>query len=162
MSQWFEDLRVGRQISLGEHTFTEDDIIAFARQYDPQPFHVDPIAARDSLFGGLVASGWHTASIWMRLMADYQRRQAREGHELAPGERQPRFGISPGFKQLRWLQPVRPGDTLRFSARITGKTRLNSRPEWGLIDSRNEAVNQNGALVMSFIGQVFVERKTTG
>ncbi len=159
MSQWFEDLRVGRQIRLGDHHFTEEEIITFARAYDPQPFHVDPEAARASLFGGLVASGWHTASIWMRLMADHQRKQAQEQRKMAPDERHPRFGISPGFRQLRWLQPVRPGDTISYSARIAGKTRLNSRPEWGLIDSRNEGVNQHGDLVMSFIGQVFIERR---
>ena len=101
---YFEDFEEGQVYELGEKTLTKEEIVAFAREYDPQPFHVDEEAAKGSAFGGLIASGWHTAAIFMRLYADAVLSRAES------------MG-SPGVEELRWLKPVRPGDTL--SARLT-------------------------------------------
>src|SRR5262245_29316487 len=110
MSAYFEDLAIGPVIALGSHTFTREEIIDFARKYDPQPFHLDDEAGARSLFGGLSASGWHTSAIWLRCMIDYRNRQA----DLMRfrGERPARYGPSPGFENIRWLKPVLVGDTL--------------------------------------------------
>src|SRR5690606_37542541 len=102
--QYFEDIIVGASRDTGSHTFTQDAIIAFAKQFDPQPFHIDPEAAKDSNFGGIIASGWHTAATAMRLLVD-----SAIDLEASLG--------SPGFDDLSWLKPVRPGDTIR--ARLT-------------------------------------------
>ena len=158
MSRYFEDIRLGEQIEIGSHLFTAADIIAFARQYDPQPFHIDPELAAQSHFGGLIASGWHTASIWSKLFVNYQIKQAKERNIPQQGER-PQSGPSPGFRELKWLAPVRAGDTISFRSRVTEKIELQSRPNWGLLVSRNEGVNQNNCCVFSFLGQVFVAPK---
>jgi acyl dehydratase len=150
---WFEDIAIGSKATLGTHTFTQDEIIAFGKKYDPQPFHVDPIAAKRSSYGGIIASGWHTVAIWMRLMIDFQKSLGGSGM---------RGGVSPGFEDLRWIKPVRPGMTLTYSTETIEKVDLKSRPELGLIKSRNEARDENGALYMSFIGKGFVFRKPDG
>ena len=152
--QYWEDLEIGTRRELGSYTFTQDEIIAFARKYDPQPFHVDPVAAEQSMFGGIVASGWHTAAIWMKLAIDGRTR------DKASGRAGPmRSGVSPGFEDMKWLKPVRPGMTLTYSSQITGKTELRSRPELGLVKSRNEARDESGELVMSFVGKSFIQRR---
>jgi acyl dehydratase len=160
MSNYFEDLAVGTTAELGSHTFTRQEIVDFAHRFDPQPFHLDEAAARESLFGALCASGWHTAAVWLRLALDFRRREA----ELLAfrGERPARYGPSPGFENLRWLKPVFVGDTIRFTTRIKDKIDLRSRPEVGLVLSENEGFNQNGELVFSVVGKVFVERRTPG
>jgi acyl dehydratase len=150
---WFEDIIVGNKATLGTHTFTQDEIIAFGKKYDPQPFHVDPIAAKRSSYGGIIASGWHTVAIWMRLMIDFQKSLGGAGM---------RGGVSPGFEDLRWIKPVRPGMTLTYSTETIEKVDLKSRPELGMIKSRNEARDEYGALYMSFIGKGFVFRKPDG
>jgi acyl dehydratase len=142
---WFEDVSIGEGRELGTHRFTEEEIIAFARQFDPQPFHIDPEAARQSHFGGLVASGWHTVAIWMKCNI------AARGPREAEGQ-----GPSPGFTDLRWPAPVRPGDVVRF--RITPIERLE-RPAWGIVRSRCEGTNQDGTLVLSFVGEVIHFRR---
>src|SRR5690606_39852951 len=108
MSSYFEDLQVGSSVSLGSHTFSREEIVDFARKYDPQPFHLNEDAAQQSLFGALCASGWHTGAVWLRLVIDHRRREA----ELIRfrGERPARYGPSPGFEKLRWLKPVFVGD----------------------------------------------------
>lgn len=151
---WFEDIETGNRAVIGSYTFTEENIIAFARAYDPQPFHVDHEAAKQSLFGGLVASGWHTVAVWMKLMIAYRR--ARDGGTIGSGVR---AGVSPGFRDLKWLKPVRPGMTLTYSSETIGKITLASRPEWGIVESLNEAHDEKGQLVMSFVGKGFVPRK---
>ena len=158
MSNFFEDLEIGRAAELGSHTFTREEIVDFARRYDPQPFHLDEAAAKQSLFGALCASGWHTAAIWLRLMLDYRKRQA----DLMAfrGERAAHYGPSPGFEKLRWVKPVLAGDTLRFTTRITDKIDSRSRPGVGLVVSENEGFNQHGVLAFSVIAKVFVERRT--
>lgn len=135
--QYFEDITVGAARETGSHTFTEDAIIAFARQFDPQPFHTDPAAAKQSSFGGLVASGWHTASTVMRLMVD-----SAIDLEASLG--------SPGFDDLLWLRPVRPGDTVRARMTCIEKTPSKSRPGIGSARFTTEVFNQNDELVMSF------------
>jgi len=157
MSNYFEDLASGTTVELGSHTFTREEIFDFARRYDPQPFHLDEMAAKESLFGALCASGWHTAAIWLRLVLDYRKREA----DLMAyrGERPARYGPSPGFEQLRWVKPVFVGDTIRFATRIKDKIESKSRPGVGLVVSENEGFNQHGEMVFSVIGKVFVERR---
>jgi acyl dehydratase len=152
--QYWEDVEIGTRRELGRYTFTQDEIIAFARKYDPQPFHVDPVAAKQSMFGGIVASGWHTAAIWMKLAIEGRARDKDAGR-AGPL----RSGVSPGFEDMKWLRPVRPGMTLSYSSQITGKTELRSRPELGLVKSLNEARDESGELVMSFIGKGFIQRR---
>jgi len=158
MSRFYEDIRIGEQTPLGTHEFTREEIVRFARQYDPQPFHLDDEAARASSFGGLIASGWHTGAVWVRLMVEFRQRSAA-AQAAAPGEHGARVGPSPGFRDMKWLTPVRPGDTISYSTRVVEKIDLASRPNWGIVISRNEGVNQKGELVMSFLGEVFVERR---
>jgi acyl dehydratase len=149
---WFEDVAIGTKRDLGTYTFTEEEIIAFARKYDPQPFHIDPEAAKHSMFGGLIASGWHTAAIWMKLAIAERERAKASGNPLM------RSGVSPGFEDMRWLRPVRPGDTLHYTSETIEKVALRSRPELGLVKTRNEARDQMGELVFSFVGKGFVRR----
>ena len=153
---WFEDLVIGTRQELGSHSFTEAEIIRFATKFDPQYFHIDPVAAAESPYGGLIASGWHTTSTWMKLMVALI--QARTD-QLDEQGRKPAAGPSPGFLELKWPNPVRPGDTVSYSTTLIEKVELRSRPQWGLIRSRNEGVNQRGEMVLSFIGQALVQRR---
>lgn len=152
---WFEDVPLNLTEDLGEYRFTQEEIIAFARKFDPQFFHIDPEAAKDGPFGGLVASGWHTAAIWMKLRVA-RLQEAATGSTEAAG---PPGGPSPGFVDLSWPAPVRPGDTIRYSSVLTEKIDLKSRPAWGLIKGRNEGVNQHGQLVLRFTGQALLQRR---
>jgi acyl dehydratase len=154
---FLEDLMVGTTDELGTFTFSTDDIVRFARQFDPQPFHTDAEAAKNSLFGGLCASGWHTTSVWMKLLAA-QRDRVRTA-TLARGERPARLGSSPGFTNLKWLKPVYAGDTISYRSTITGRRVSASRPGWGIAAHHNEGFNQHGEPVMSFDGAVFWERR---
>lgn len=149
---WFEDVVIGAKRDLGSYTFTEDEIIAFARKYDPQPFHIDPEVARKSMFGGLIASGWHTAAIWMKLMIASRQRERSEGTVLE------RSGVSPGFEDMRWLKPVRPGTRYYFTSETIEKLELRSRPHLGLVKTRNEARDESGTVVFSFVGKGLVRR----
>lgn len=147
MTQWFEDITIDRAYDLGTHTFTQNEIIAFAKAYDPQYFHVDPQAAAHSHFGGLVASGWHTVSIGHRLMVD---RLDREAQRIRADGGEPGVsGPSPGVNRMDFSAPVRPGDTISYALTVTGKRRSNSIPGWGLLFNLLEARNQNGQLVYS-------------
>jgi acyl dehydratase len=134
--RYFEDFAPGDTVELGSHTVTEDEIVAFARQWDPQSFHVDPEAARESVFGGLIASGWHTASLWMRLYVD-----SFLGVADSRG--------SPGVEELRWLAPVRPGDTLTGRLEVLETSPSASRPDRGTVRIRGEMVNGDGVVVLS-------------
>lgn len=136
--QYFEDIVVGASRDTGSHTFTQDAIIAFAKQFDPQPFHIDPEAAKDSNFGGIIASGWHTAATVMRLLVD-----SAIDLEASLG--------SPGFDDLTWLKPVRPGDTIRARLTCIEKTPSKSRPGIGSARFLVEVFNQKDELVMKFI-----------
>lgn len=143
---YFEDFEPGESVEMGTHLFTEEEVLRFAREFDPQPFHVDPRAARASIYGGTIASGWHTCSVMMRLICDNYLLQS-EG-----------MG-SPGLEQIRWLKPVRPGDVLRgtrttLSARVSG-----SKPDRGLVEMRWEGFNQREELVVSMRGFGLFKRK---
>ncbi len=154
---FLEDFIPGDRVMLGSHTFTAEEIIAFAGTHDPQPFHIDPEAARRSHFGGLVASGWHTAAIWMRLNVAYMGHVARA--RLASGESMGRMGPSPGFRDMKWTKPVHAGDTLAYGVEIVEARASASRPGWGVLTHRAFATNQKGEEVFSFIGTVMVERR---
>ncbi len=156
MSLYFEDQKVGAAAALGAHTFTRESIIAFALLYDPQPFHLSEEAGKKSIYGGLVASGWHTASVCMRLFIDWRDRARAE--RAALGEALPRLGLSPGFRDMRWLAPVRAGDTVAYSTRVES-ARKTRRPDWGVVTSRSIGLNQHGAEVFAFTSAVFWERR---
>ena len=134
--RYFEDFEPGQVVELGSHTVSEEEIVAFARLWDPQPFHVDPEAARASVFGGLIASGWHTGAVWMRLYVD-----ALLGGSDSRG--------SPGVEELRWLAPVRPGDTLTGRLEVLETTPSERRPDRGTVRIRGELANQDGVTVLS-------------
>ena len=153
--RWFEDVDIGNSRQLGSHQFTQEEIIAFARSFDPQIFHTDAKAAQHSAFGGLCASGWHTAAVWMMLTVSARKRLPKP----APGMSLPRLGTSPGVRNIAWKKPVFAGDVLRYSSITTDKRASGSRPEWGLVFHRNTAMNQHGEEVFSFDGCVFWERK---
>jgi acyl dehydratase len=154
---YFEDLVIGETEELGSYTFTPDEIVRFAKQYDPQPFHVDAEAAKGSLFGALCASGWHTASVWMKHMVGY--RDRIRAYALSHGQRPARLGPSPGFSNLKWLKPVYAGDTITYRTTVTAKRPSASRPEWGLVFHHNTGTNQNGETIFAFDGMVFWERR---
>jgi len=157
---WFEDIEIGRVVELGSHNFSTEDIIRFAKKYDPQPFHTDPEAAKDTHFGGLVAAGWHIAAVWMKLMIGARSSMPEVEETPAPdGRTAPRGGPSPGFFDLKWIKPVRAGDTITYRCTTTEKVDLKSRPYQGIIRSLNEGFNQEGILVFSFIGQGLIERR---
>jgi acyl dehydratase len=158
--RFFEDIRVGDRFPVGRHTFTADDIKAFATRFDPQLFHVDEEAGARSHFGALCASGWHTAVVWMRLMVDYRRRLTE--HARARGE--PVAGIGPalGFRELKWLKPVFVGDTIDYSSEVVETRVSNSRPDMGLMTILSTGINQNGEPVISFLSTTFVERRREG
>jgi acyl dehydratase len=157
MSLFFEDQKVGAAAALGAHTFSRESIIAFALLYDPQPFHLSEEAGRNSIYGGLVASGWHTAGVCMRLLIDWRDRARAE--RAALGEALPRLGVSPGFRDMRWIAPVRAGDTIAYSTRIES-VRKTRRPDWGVVTSRNLGHNQHGAEVFAFTSAVLWDRRT--
>jgi acyl dehydratase len=155
--KFWEDIVVGERSEIGRHTYTAEDIKAFARRFDPQPFHLDEEAAKRSHFGALHASGWHTASMWMRLMVEHDKRE--NAARNSRGEGVAMLGPSPGFRELKWLKPVYGGDTVTYATEVVDKRASHSRPEWGLISIRNSGVNQKGEPVISFVSVAFVERR---
>ena len=154
---YFEDRRIGELTDMGSHTFAKDEIIAFAREFDPQPFHLDEAAAKASLFGALCASGWNTAvyairgNILSRLKGNEQARA--QGVSLAA------YGPSPGFRSLSWPKPVYVGDTLEYRGRLAQKIDLKSRPDRGIVATDIQARNQKGEIVFLVTSQILVERR---
>ncbi|KPK26816.1 MAG: dehydratase [Betaproteobacteria bacterium SG8_40] len=146
---YWEDFKVGNRESIGSVVVDRDEVIEFATRYDPQPFHVDEEAAKQSIYGGLIASGWHTCSMLMRLMCDaYMLESASLG--------------SPGLENVRWLRPVRPGDTLT-AYRTIEETRLSgSRPDRGIVKTLWEVENQKGELVLTMSGVNFFLKRQAG
>ena len=134
----FEDFVPGLVSEFGPIIIDEAEVVAFARHYDPQPIHVDPAAAAAGPFGGLIASGWHTVSLVMRILVE---NYLARGAALA----------SPGVDELRWLQPVRPGDVLRVRVTVLEARRSRSKPDRGLVRTRIETVNQDDAVVMTMV-----------
>ena len=143
---YFEDFAPGQVRDMGSHDFAQDEIVAFARQYDPQRFHVDPDAARDTPFGGLIASGWQTCCVLMRKMVD-----AYIGESRCVG--------SPGLDSLKWLKPVRPGDRLAFRSTVLEARPSGSRPQLGLVRFRWEALDSSGTVVLSLEGWQFFQKR---
>lgn len=147
--RFYEDVEVGDTAEFGEYHVTEEEIVEFAERYDPRPFHVDEAAAAESVFGGLVGSGWHTAAVCNRMRVD------------AEGEEVPQIG-SRGVDELRWSHPVRAGDTLHVRTEVVGKRPSESHADRGYVDTRVEGVNGDGEVVISWIGLGIVERGTDG
>jgi acyl dehydratase len=137
--RYFEDYTPGETVEFGEEQVTEQEIVEFATRYDPQPFHIDPEAARESIYGGLIASGWMTGGILMRMLVD---------NFIPPAAS---MG-SPGIDELRWHKPVRAGDRLRARVTVLETRRSESKPDRGVIRFLQEAINQNGETVMSVKG----------
>jgi acyl dehydratase len=154
---FFEDLRVGARTGVGSHTFTAEEIKAFAREFDPQPFHLDEAAAARSHFGALCASGWHTAAVCLRHIVDERHRQQAELRR----RREPiaKTGPSPGLRDLKWPKPVYVGDTIAFAQEIVELRTVANRPNVGLRVARNTGTNQHGELVYSVLSSTFVERR---
>lgn len=146
---YWEDFKVGEVQPIGEKRIDRDEIIAFAKQFDPQPFHIDEVAAKDSIFGGLIASGWHTCALVMRMMCDaYLLDSASLG--------------SPGLDNVKWLKPVRPGDTIR-AQRTTVEVRASkSKPDMGVVKTLWEVFNQNGEAVLTMEGYGMFRRRDPG
>jgi acyl dehydratase len=141
--RYLEDFAVGQTFGSGRLRIDKEQIKAFAAEFDPQPFHLDEEAARDSIFRGLAASGWHTAALTMRLLVD--------------SELKPAGGIvGTGFDEFRWPRPVRPGDELRVESEVLEVRSSKSRPDQGLIKVRTTTLNQNGEAVQIFIGNLLV------
>ena len=141
--RYWEDIKEGEVVELGSRTMEKDRMVAFAREFDPQPFHTDEKAAEASIWGGLIASGWLTGSVLMRIFYDgYLKDTAGLG--------------SPGIDELRWLKPVRPGDTLT----VLEATASRSKPDRGIVRSLMEVVNQHGEIVMTTKGVNFIRRRS--
>jgi acyl dehydratase len=145
MVQYFEDLAVGQKFDSGRLTVNADEIKEFASRFDPQPFHLDDAAAKSSLFGGLAASGWHTAAMTMRL--------------IVGGEFRPAGGILGFGGELAWLKPVRPGDELRAESEVLETRESRSRPGEGLVKVRVTTLNQHGEAVQTFTPTLLVRRR---
>ncbi len=154
---FLEDIEIGLRRELGAFTFTADAIKAFARQFDPQLFHLDEEAGRNSLFGGLAASGWHVGSVCMKLLVADRKRASAEA--AARGETLAVWGPSPGFRDLKWIRPVLAGDTISYASLVESVRPTVSRPGWGIVQARNSGVNQRGELAFSFLASAFVPRR---
>jgi acyl dehydratase len=147
--RYFEDFHVGEVTDLGSHTMTEAEILAYARKYDPQPFHTDPAAARASIYGGLIASGWHTCAVIMRMMVEAHDRMQAAG-----------VG-SPGVESCRWLRPVRAGDTLAGATEVLACWPSRTRP-YGFVRRRIDLVNQRGEVAVRLVGLSMYQRREAG
>ncbi|MGD8871600.1 MAG: MaoC family dehydratase [Gemmatimonadota bacterium] len=143
---YWEDLPSGTVIDLGSYEVTEEEILEFARKYDPQPFHTDAEAAKGSIYGGLIASGWHTCAMSMRMLCDKLLLRAAS------------LG-SPGLDQIRWLRPVRPGDTLGGFMEVVESRPSRSKPDRGIIKSRWEVKNQDDEVVLTMEGAAMYRRR---
>jgi len=155
---YFEDLRIGTRMEVGSHTFTADEIKAFAQEFDPQPFHLDEGAAARSHFGALCASGWHTAAVCLRHVVLARHREQEERRQR--GEPVAKTGPSPGLRDVRWPRPVHVGDTITFAQEIVELCTVANRPEVGLRVARYTGSNQRGELVYSVLSSTFIERRT--
>ena len=146
---YFEDFPVGEIVEFGDRAVTAEEIVEFAREFDPQPFHLDEAAARESMAGGLIASGWHSAALMMRINCDEVfLRSSAQG--------------SPGIDSIDWLKPVRPGDRLSVRRTTLGARPSRSRPDIGVVEMRFELMKQNREVVMRQQGAVFFGRRPNG
>ena len=147
---YFEDLEIGKPAVFGTYDVTREEVLEFARKYDPQPFHLSDEAAAKTHFGRIAASGWHTAAMVMAVIA-----------RRVVNEEQAGLG-SPGIDELRWKKPVYPGDTLTVSGEVLEKTPSRSRPDIGSFRTRTTVTNQNDDVVMTFISIVLIRRRPSG
>ena len=158
--RYFEDIEIGQRREIGAYTFTAELIKKFAAKFDPQRFHLDEEEGKNSLFGGLAASGWHVGSACMSLIVADGQRLAREaaarGEEVAVG------GPSPGFRDLRWIRPVLAGDTISYVSGIVDKRISASRPGWGILTARTTGTNQRGEEVYAITASAFVPLRVKG
>ena len=146
MTVYFEDFVPGRVFELGTIEVSAGEIVGFATRYDPQPFHIDPEAAEQSPFGGLIASGWHTCALYMRLLYDgLLHDSSSQG--------------SPGMDELRWLAPVRPGDRLTATSVVEEASPSSTKPNRGTVILRSEMVNQDGVVVLQMRGRGLYGRR---
>jgi acyl dehydratase len=143
---WFEDVEVGQVARFGRYEVTRDEVVEFARQWDPQPFHLDEAAARESFFGGLIASGWHTGAMFIRMVVDH----AVAGTASVGAV---------GFDDLRWRRPVRPGDVLGVETEVLEKTPSRSRADLGTVRVAGRVLDQRGEVVMSLVSIVLYRRR---
>lgn len=143
---YFEDFEIGKTIEVGSRSVTEEEIIDFATKFDPQPFHVDKTAAEHSIYGGIIASGWHTCGMMMRLMVD-----GFLGKAASMG--------SPGVDEIRWIKPVRAGDTLTVTTTALEIRPSASKPDRGVVVTLWEAKNQHGELVATIKGMGMFQRR---
>src|SRR5947208_8375961 len=146
MTRYFEDFQVEDTFDLGNTSATREEIIAFALQFDPQPFHTNPERAKESFFGELVASGWHTTALFMRLLVD-----GLINETISMG--------SPGVDEVRWIRPVHPDEVLRGRFTVLASKASRSRPDLGIIRSRCELLNPASEVVMSLLGTHFFGRR---
>ncbi len=147
--KYLEDFPVGVRRKLGSKLVDEDEVIRFATEFDPQPFHIDKEAAAQSFYGGVIASGWHTCSMTMRIMVDnYLIDAASLG--------------SPGIDELRWLRPVRPGDTLTVYSTVQEMVPSKSKPDRGVLTTLSEVENQAGEVVMTMRGKSMMKKRPAG
>jgi acyl dehydratase len=147
--RYWDDIKEGEVVELGSRTLDKERMVAFAREFDPQPFHTDEKAAEASIWGGLIASGWLTGSVLMRIFYDgFLKDTASMG--------------SPGIDELRWLKPVRPGDTLTVRLTVLETTASRSKPDRGIVRSLMEVLNQHGEIVMTTKGVNFFRRRPAG
>jgi acyl dehydratase len=145
----FEDFPPGEILEFGDRLVTAEEIVEFAREFDPQPFHLDPDAAKDTQAGGLIASGWHTSAMLMRVCCDeFILRTASEG--------------APGCEEIRWIAPVRPNDRLRIRRTTLATRASRSRPAIGIVDFLFEVFNQTDELVMTQKNAAFIRRREAG
>jgi acyl dehydratase len=145
--KYFDDIEVGDETVFGHYDVTREEVLEFARKYDPQPFHLSDEAAAKTHFGRLSASGWHTCAMTMAVIARF-----------VVDDRQAGLG-SPGVDELRWLKPVYPGDRLTVRATIVVKIPSRSKPQIGVLRSRTVVSNQDGAEVMTFTSIVMMQRR---
>jgi len=144
---YFEDVQVGQTHRFGHYEVTTEEIIAFAREFDPQPFHLDAEAAKQSMFGGLIASGWHTGAMFIRMINDHAIPGAATTGAI-------------GFDDLRWLKPVRPGDVLSVESRVKEKVDAPNRHNLGIVKIESRVLNQQDDAVMTLTSLVLYRRRS--
>lgn len=145
MPTYFEDMTVGMTREVGERTVTSEEIIDFAMQFDPQPIHTDEAAAQDSPFGGLIASGWHTAAVCMRILVDHLADEAWVGAR--------------GANRLRWVNPLRPGDTISVTVEVVDKDPTSSLPGVGSVDFAITGTDQSDQVLISWIALSLIAKR---
>ncbi len=149
-----EIFQPGYESALGSYHFKPDEIIRFALKFDPQPFHIDELEAKKSLFGDLCASGWQTISVWQKLNRKFQSKTAEEFEKS--GMSPPIWGPSPGMKDVKWLRPVFAGETISYFNRNESIRKSKSNPGWWLLESHHEGAGEDGKPVISFTSTAFV------